>query len=76
MQVLHRDSPMIPPNICCLCELSPDRDVIDVVDTLYDFSPPSLTHLNGRKYVCEPCVSSLVTAWLQDQFVPETEEII
>lgn len=52
--------PALAPSVCFLCEGVPPETPF--VDTLRNFNPPSLTNLNGRKYVCETCISEAATA--------------
>ena len=61
---------MIRPNLCLVCEMTPDPGS-DVVDTLRDLSIGGVpshaateamdlqTHLSGRKYVCSGCIHDL-----------------
>ena len=59
---------MIKPNLCLSCEMTPDPGS-RVIDTLRDLSVGGVpatadaeamdpvTHLSGRKYVCEACAT-------------------
>lgn len=57
MRVVAENERLAPPSLCFICEQSPIRDQAlgNVVDTQRDFNPPALSHLSGRKYICERC---------------------
>lgn len=57
MRVVAENERLAPPHLCFICEQSPIRDQANgnVVDTQRDFNPPALSHLSGRKYICERC---------------------
>jgi hypothetical protein len=48
------------PSVCFICESVPMETPF--VDTLRNFTPPGLTPLNGRKYLCETCVNEAAHA--------------
>jgi hypothetical protein len=58
MRVVSDQERLAPPALCFICETSPIREGErpNVVDTQRDFNPPALSHLSGRKYICERCV--------------------
>jgi hypothetical protein len=58
MRVIPQSERLNPPFICFICESSPPRDAIDVVDSGYDFNPAFLTSISGEKYLCARCVEA------------------
>jgi len=52
MQQVNR--PFQAPGVCFICEASPDGEW---VDTQRFWEPNGYTHLNGRKYLCEGCIT-------------------
>lgn len=48
------DRPLLAPAVCFICEASPDGKWVDCVR---DWEPNGFTHLNGRKYLCEGCIT-------------------
>lgn len=54
------DYPTLAPSVCIVCEGVPPG--LAFVDTLRSFNPAGFTHLNGRKYVCESCVTDAANA--------------
>jgi hypothetical protein len=60
MRVVPEQEQLVPPFLCHICETSPQREAgIDVIDTGWNFDPPALTPLNGRKLVCGRCVAEM-----------------
>lgn len=49
---------LLAPNVCFLCE-SGRQDGEVWVDTLRNFDAGKMHNLNGRKYVCERCATSV-----------------
>lgn len=54
------DYPVLAPGVCVVCEGVPPATAF--VDTLRTFDPNGYTHLNGRKYLCESCVTDAANA--------------
>jgi hypothetical protein len=54
------DYPVLAPSVCVVCEGVPPATAF--VDTLRTFDPGGYTHLNGRKYLCESCVTEAANA--------------
>lgn len=54
------DYPVLSPGVCIVCEGVPPATAF--VDTLRTFDPNGYTHLNGRKYLCESCVTDAANA--------------
>lgn len=49
---------LLPPGVCIICEQTPDAEA-DIVDTNKTLVTGFPYHLEGRKYVCAPCIESL-----------------
>lgn len=54
MEVLHPTAELAPPNLCCICEETPNPALMRVIDTGQTTIIP-FTDQVGRKYVCERC---------------------
>jgi Mg-chelatase subunit ChlI len=54
------DFPNLAPSVCVVCESVPPG--ASFVDTGRTFDPSAFTHLNGRKYLCESCVTDAANA--------------
>jgi hypothetical protein len=57
VQTITKDQ-LLPPGICTLCESAPSEDQ-DTVDTLKELVTGFPFKLQGRKYVCSPCIVAL-----------------
>lgn len=55
MASVFEGKPQLPPGFCFICEQSND---CRYVDTFRDFEGVVREKLDGRKYVCEGCVST------------------
>src|SRR5690348_13482700 len=53
MFLIPKGTDLFAPALCCICELSPEEDVVDTARE-NQYMPPS--PLTGRKYICATCI--------------------
>ena len=58
MEILHPFAELAAPNMCIICEETPDQSAGRVLDTGHPYIIP-FSDVVGRKYLCEKCALTI-----------------